>query len=153
MREGGVTVGTLRTRPRYWLLLVFLASLMALIIVVLILKPRGNITQATFQKFRIGMTESGLRDLLGRPDYQTVELGLVRGPMSYSVVFGSNSPTKEELRQQGHRDYTRQQWDSTEITITAISDTEGTVVCCYSGQGQKPFSWFDFVCHWISRLF
>ncbi len=142
-------MATLRTRPRYWLLVVFLACLMALI-VVLILKPRGNITQATFQRIRIGMTESGLRHLLGRPDYQTVELGLVRGPMSYSVDFGSN---KELLRQQGHRDYARQQWSSAELTIIAISDTEGKVVCCYRGEGQKNSPTWRVIWYWISQLY
>jgi hypothetical protein len=143
-------VGTLRTRPRYWLLVVFLASLMALIIVVLILKPRGNITQANFQKIRIGMTESALRHWLGPPDYQTVELGLVRGPISYSVDFGSD---KEALRQQGHRDYRRQQWSSAELTIIAISDTEGKVVCCYRGEGQKNSPTWRVIWYWISQLF
>ena len=139
----------LRTRLRAYLLLAFVGCLLTTVSLVVLL-PRERVTRANLEKIELDMSQAGLHGLLGPPDYQTVELGMVNGPNSYSTNFGDSA---KELRLRGYRDYTRQQWHSPEITIITISDAEGRVVCKYSGEGQRRVNAIDIVWYWLRRLF
>ena len=106
------------------------------------------VSQSAYDRIRLGMTQAELRSLLTRsPDYESRELGLVRGPENYTVNMAASPAT---LRSRGFRDYRRQQWQSAEITITVISDPAGHVVCRYKGGGQ-PRHWLDHARLWIAR--
>jgi hypothetical protein len=87
-------------------------------------------------------------NLLGTPDFQGMELGRVNGPENYSFSL----QPRNELRQDGHRDYWRQQWSSSKITIGVISDLEGQVVCRYSYAIQTR-SWLEVLRKWIAWMF
>jgi hypothetical protein len=130
--------------PRSYLWVALLAA--AAVATMFFLWPRRAVTLANFQRIQLGMSQADLCSLLGQPEYDTVELGLVRGPETYSLNFHESE--KERLRR-GFRDYRRQQWTSSEIMIIVISDPDGSVVCRYSGDGQRP-GWLDVLIR-ISR--
>jgi hypothetical protein len=115
----------------------------------LVLWPSNPVTRANFRKIQVGMSQAELRSLLGPPEYQTVESGLVDGP---EVYVTNQNQSDEERRQRGFREYLRQQWTSAEIEIVSISDSEGTVVCRYSGEGRR-LDWIAFLRSWLSRWF
>jgi hypothetical protein len=127
--------------PRSLSWLALLAAALATFMLALVLWPHGTVTRANFQRIRVGMSQADLRDLLGQPEYDTVELGLVKGSETYSLNF---TESEEKRRERGFRNYRRQQWSSSEITIIAISDLEGSVVCRYAGGGQRR-SWLDLL--------
>jgi hypothetical protein len=135
----------LRSHPR----LALLATAVAAVAVGFVWWPREAVTRANFQLIQVGMSQADLCDLLGRPDYDTVELGLVQGPETYTVNF---SQSDDERHRRGFRNYRHQQWTASEITIVVISDPEGHVVCRYSSEGQGR-RWFDSLRSWVSGLF
>jgi hypothetical protein len=112
--------------------------------------PQERVSQANFEKIELGMSQAAVQRILGPPEYQTIELGMVQGPKTYSIDFHARP---EELRLRGHRDYKRQQWSSPEITIIVIWDAGGSVVCRYTGEGQRRLNPLELVWYWISRLF
>jgi hypothetical protein len=61
-------------------LLALVALAIAVSVLVFSFWPRERITQANFQKIQVGMSQAGLRELLGEPEYEAVEFGLVQGP-------------------------------------------------------------------------
>jgi hypothetical protein len=69
--------------------------------------PREVITQKNFAKIQIGMSQDELCRLLGTPEYQTVETGLVNGPNCYSINAHQSA---EEARRRGYGQYRRQHW-------------------------------------------
>jgi hypothetical protein len=75
------------------------------------------------------MSQAELHHLLGSPHYQVVEIGLVNGPKIYAT---NGWLSAEEKRRLGYREYRRQAWSSLELTIVAISDLQGWVVCRYT---------------------
>jgi hypothetical protein len=83
------------------------------------------------------MSQADLRELLGAPEFDCAELGLVEGPDDYIAYSSSND---EKLRQQGFRDYRRQHWTSSQISIVVVSDKQGQVVCRYTSHGE-PWNW------------
>ena len=127
----------LRTSPV--LAIVALAIVVATVTVAV--WPKQRVTAANFDKIQIGMSQAELRELLGTPEFDFVELGLVEESEGYVTNKNFN---EEQLRQRGFRDYRHQQWTSTEITISVISDQEGEVVWRYRGQGQ-PGNWDAFL--------
>jgi hypothetical protein len=135
--------------PRYYPWVALLATAVAAVAVVFVSWPRGAVTRANFQRIQVGMSQADLSGLLGPPDYDTVELGLVQGPETYTVSFGESD---DERHRRGFRNYRRQQWTSSEVEIVVISDSAGSVVCRYRSEGQSS-SWLDFLRSWISRSF
>lgn len=125
-------------RPNWSRRLLWLAAIalpMPLIATILFVPlPGKRISAANFRGIRVGMSESELRELLGVPRYESVEMGLVNGPTNYTVNFAK---TDEELRARGFKEYVRYVWMSPEITITSIVDTDEKVVCAYSSGGQS----------------
>jgi hypothetical protein len=113
-----------------------IAIVVAVVIAGLVLAvwPREVITKKNFARIQVGMTQSDLYDLLGAPQYQTVEIGLVNGPESYAT---NSHISAEEKHRRGFRQYRRDQWTSAECTISAISDAQGRVVCRYVSSGER----------------
>ena len=133
-------------RSHQWVAL--LATGIAVVAVVFVLWHRGAVTRASFQRIQVGMSQAELCGLLGRPEVDTMELGMVQGPDTYSIIVGGSD---DERRQEGFMNYRRQQWASPEITIIVISDPDGSAVCRYSREGQSLLGWLDLVRSWISR--
>jgi hypothetical protein len=121
----------------------------ALAVLAIIFRPRLRVTQANFHRIQIGMSQAELSALLGPPELQVLESGLVEGPEKYIT---NSSQTEEQARQRGFRDYHRQQWASSEITIIAISDPEGRVACRYSAGGRTA-DWLDYLRSWLPPWF
>jgi hypothetical protein len=121
----------------------------AVVALLIVLWSPNPVTRANFGRIRIGMSQAELHRLLGAPDYQTVESGLVDGPETYIT---NRDLSDEERQRRGFRDCRRQQWTSPEVTIVVISDTDGQVVCRYSGDGQRS-GWLTFLRSWLSRWF
>jgi hypothetical protein len=96
-------------------------------------KIRNTATRENFAKIVIGMSQAQVHEIFGPPDIKTMELGLVEGPDRYTINM---SQSIEERRARGFEMYSHEQWSSGEITVTAILDSEGKVVCRYSGSGQ-----------------
>jgi hypothetical protein len=109
--------------------------------VILTFWPRQRITAANFCTIQIGMSQTELRGLLGDPEFDFVGLGVVEGPDIY--VTNSILP-EEQLRQRGFQDCRYQQWTSSEITISVISNQQGEVVCRWSSKG-RPWEWREFL--------
>jgi hypothetical protein len=110
--------------------------------------PKNPITRANVARLQIGISQAELRHLLGEPDSQIVESGLVDGPEHYIT---NRDLSDDERRRRGFREYRREEWTSAEVDVVVISDTEGRVVCKYSGPGQ-PTDWFARLRFWLSRL-
>jgi hypothetical protein len=109
--------------------------------------PEDPVSRANFRGIEVGMPVAEVCRVLGAPQVDVEELGMVGGPGTYSVNFG---PSAEEQRRRGFRVCRRQQWSSPDITIIVISDPEGQVVCRYSGEGQEPY-WLARLRSWLSR--
>lgn len=140
--------------PLKWLrthtLLVSAVAVLVLVVLVFyFFWPREQVTQANFQRIELGMSQAELIALLGAPDSHAVELGFVTDSKTYAINFASN---QQQLRERGFRNYQREQWISSEISIVVILDLDGVVVCKYSADGQK-WSWFAFLRSRVSRLF
>ncbi len=133
----GMVRNWVRSRP----FLAFIAFAIVVSTLVIALWPKQRITKANFDKIQIGMSQEELRRLLGPPEFDKVEVGLVKDPNTYSITL---STPPEELRRQGHKDYRWQQWTSSEISIVVVSDMEGQVVCRYPGPGQE-WDWREFL--------
>jgi hypothetical protein len=118
----------LRSHP--WLTLAALAG--AVVTLSWIVLGGNQVTRSNFDRIQLGMSRADVHDLLGPPEFQVVESGLVDGPASYIT---NREQTDEERRRRGFRDYRREQWSSSEIEIVVISDLEGRVVCRYPGLG------------------
>jgi hypothetical protein len=125
-----------------------LATLIGAVVVLSFVARSSNpVSRANFRRIEVGMPQAEVCSLLGAPEYEVEELGLVYGPETYTVNFGQSD---EERRRRGFRDYRRQQWTSPEISIIVISDSEGKVVCRYSGKGREPY-WLALLRSWLSR--
>jgi hypothetical protein len=109
--------------------------------------PQERVTRANYEKIQLGMSQADLRLLLGRPQVQAVDLGMVQGDSYLTYLPGGSPPDK------GFRKCMRQQWDSPEISIVGVFDTEGRVICRYTGEGQRRVNAIDIVWYWIWRLF
>jgi hypothetical protein len=121
----------------------------AAIALLLLLWPPNPVTRANLARIRVGMSQAELHRVLGAPEYQTVEWGLVDGPETYIT---NRDQGEEERRRRGFREYRRQQWTSSEVTIIVIAEPHGQVVCRYSGEGQRR-DWFAFLRSWWRRWF
>jgi hypothetical protein len=137
--------------PRNWLhpgsllalsILTILGSLLGLILL-----SQDSVTRHNFAKIRVGMSTAELSQLLGTPEYQANESGLVDGPEHYST---NHALSAEERRRSGIQEYRRQQWSSSELTIIAISDLQGRVVCRYAGEGRRR-SWIALLRYRLTR--
>jgi hypothetical protein len=135
----------LRARP----ILASLSALLALAPVMFVILPSPRVTKRNFERITVGMSQADLYDLLGKPVYDDRELGLVQGPESYTT---NRLQSEEELRRRGFKDCRRQQWDSSELSIIVILDSEQRVVCRYMGGARRGY-WLDSVRSWFSRLF
>lgn len=137
-------------RQRVGSRLLWLAVVLVVVAIAFCLRPRPAgtkkpITQATFDEIHLGMRQAELLEMLGKPDFETAELGKVNGPESYSLNF---SQSEAERRARGYEDYHRRQWTSSAITIIVITDAKGAVVCRYSGEGNRV-SWWRAVRAWL----
>jgi hypothetical protein len=106
-----------------------------------------RVTRQKFGAIRIGMSQTELRHLLGPPDFQVVETGLVSGPGEYTT---NSFISEEEKRRRGFQKYQRQQWASREVSIVVVSDLQGQTVCRYAGPGHK-LDWIALLRGWLSR--
>jgi hypothetical protein len=122
-------------------------ALAVVAVLVLVLWPWQKVTKNNFGKIRVGMSQDELYQLLGSPEYQVVELGIVRDPNTYGTNGWLGSEEKQRL---GCQEYQREHWSSSEIFIAAISDIEGRVVCRYMGPGQKR-DWLTLFWSWTAR--
>jgi hypothetical protein len=125
-----------RSRP----FLAFLAFAIVLAALVFALWPKQRITKANFDKIQAGMSQEELRQLLGTPYFDNVQLGLVIDPQTFAPPSGPPG----ELRRKGYKEYRWQNWASSEISIGVVSDSEGQVVCRYSQPGQE-WDWREFL--------
>ncbi len=136
----------LRAHP----LLIFPALVaMAAVALAFLWLAQERVTTANFERIRIGMPQAELHRLLGKPAYQTVELGIVRGPGEYAM----NPRSADELLPLGYSYVTREQWSSPELSIIAITNADGEVVCRYRAEGQAGGDWRYTAYLWLSRLF
>jgi hypothetical protein len=135
----------LRSHPRLAAALFTGALVASFLGLLVLLWPPNPITRANFDRIRVGMSQAELYGLLGAPQYQTVESGLVEGPETYAT---NRDQSDEERRRRGFREYRRQQWTSSEVTIIVISEPQGRVVCRYSGDGQTR-DWLAFLRSWL----
>ena len=133
-----------RARPRLVPVRSFLAALL-----VVMLWPRERATRLDFAKIHPGMSQAELQQLLGMPEFDVLETGLVNDSENYST---NNHLTKEEKRERGFREYQHQQWSSPEISIVVISDLQGRAVCRYAGPGHGR-AWIAFLRYWLRRWF
>jgi len=139
--------------PRDWLRPGSLLALSVLavgggLLSLILLSPQAA-TRHNYSKVRLGMSQAELCRLLGTPAYQVTESGLVNGPESYSI---SPLMSEQERRQRGYQEYRRQQWSSSKVTIIAISDLQGRIVCRYTGPGHQR-SWIQVLRYRFARWF
>jgi len=129
--------------------LAILATLTGVVALVLVPLFKNPVSRANFGRIHVGMSQAEVYRLLGQPEYQSVELGLVDGPETYTINFGQ---TVEERRRRGFREYQREQWCASGITITVIADLDhGRVVCRYIVEGEP--NWIAVLRSWLSRWF
>jgi len=119
----GMVRNWVRSRP----FLIFFAFAIVVATLVFTFWPKQRITKANFDKIQIGMSQEELLQLLGTPEIDTVQLGLVEDPQTF-IILGSDSR---------YKDYRFQQWTSSEISIGVVSDSEGQLVCRYSNPGRE----------------
>jgi len=119
----GMVRNWVRSRP----FLTFIAFAIVVSTLVIALWPKQRITKANFDKTQIGMSQGELLQLLGTPEIDTIQLGLVEDPQTF-IILGSDSR---------YKDYRFQQWTSSEISIGVVSDSEGQLVCRYSNPGRE----------------
>jgi hypothetical protein len=93
------------------------------------------VSPENFEKIHIGMTREEVIDLLGKPGYEAMQLGLVNGPDGYSI---STDTDVAGLRRKGFQDYRFQQWTSRTVSIMVVTDGEDRVVCRDAQEGRKP---------------
>jgi hypothetical protein len=117
-------------------------------VLLFVLWPGKRVTKANFEHIAIGMPQSDLHALLGTPEYEARESGLVVGPESYIV---NATQSEEEQRRRGFLDYQRQQWSSQELSIVVILDADQRVACRYTGPAQQSF--FERIRIYLSKLF
>jgi len=112
--------------------------------------PRQRVTEANFLKIKVGMSEADLRVLLGAPKLDEVVFGLVVAPDRFMHCDNNrkewydNHFGKQQLLELGYRNYRRQEWTSSEITIVAVFNQQGPLVCWYKGEGE-PWDWLEFL--------
>jgi hypothetical protein len=106
--------------------------------------PRPSVTRANFARIRVGMSQAELYQIFGRPEYDAQSFGMVSGPDTFST--NDHQSTEERLRR-GFLVYRFQQWSSPELSIIAISDLQGRVVCRYTAPGHEK-GWFTFLQGW-----
>ena len=111
-----------RTRLHAYVALVLLACVVTAVIVVLLL-PGERVTEANYEKIKLGMSQAEVQRLLGPPDHED------RGDSIY------------------------QQWHSPELTIILISDGAGGVRARWSGKGKRTASVFEMLWYWMMRQF
>jgi hypothetical protein len=127
--------------------LLVLFVLAAIALQVLVFWPWQKVTKHNFEKIRLGMSRDELHQLLGSPDYQVVEIGIVKDPNTYAIKGWFDAEKKQRL---GYQEYQREHWTSSEIDIAAISDFEGRVVCRYTGPG---WDWQTSFWSWLGWSF
>lgn len=100
-----------------------------------------KLTRQNVATVKIGTTRDALRELLGDPDYQLIQLGRVEDESTFVTNYAM-SPSQQKAA--GHRKYILEQWSSREMTFTAIIDRSDRVVCRYisSGHSGSPFGMF-----------
>ena len=106
---------------------------------------REPVTPENVARVRVGMSDAKLFELLGRPWYETKELGKVVGER-YLTSPGS-SPA--ELRKRGFRELVRRQWTSREAGVVVVSDLAGNVVCRYDAQPRSRGSLLNDWLGWM----
>jgi hypothetical protein len=109
--------------------------------------PRPWVTRKNFARIRVGMSQAELYQIFGRPEYDAQSFGLVSGPDTFST---NDHQSIDERRRRGFLVYRFQQWASPELSIVAISDLQGRVVCRYTAPGHTP-GWFTALQGWLSR--
>jgi hypothetical protein len=151
-------------KGKFRLFLVFVALAVVIATVTLALWPKQRITAANYDKIQIGMSQAELRGVLGPPqrvedfvgqfcgeEFISVENGmLVRtfrvGDQGFITALDYNYSHygKDELRRMGFKDYQRQVWISSEISIVLITNQEGHVADRFSGEG-VTWNWRRFL--------
>ena len=100
-------------------------------------RQETSVNHANYALISPGMSEAGLRRLLGPPGYSQKQLGQItspEGPNSYTTNLSASPAT---LRKRGFEDTHYLQWTSPEITISVVLDSSGKVATRYSSEGQS----------------
>ena len=123
------------------------ASVLLAAVLLFALWPGQPVTKQNFERITIGMPQADLHALLGIPEYETRESGLVGGPETYMV---NHTLSEDERHRRGFRDYKRQQWSSQGLSIVVILDADQRVVCRYVWPGQQGL--FELIRGWLAKL-
>ena len=134
---------------RIGLCLLILCGLVVLlgvgVMLAFVYQREARISRGNYARIHRGMSEADVMRLLGSPDHDMMQFGLVsaaEGPGAYAANFLGPTP---ELRKRGYKDYRFLQWASPQITIVIICDKSGSVAAKYTGVGQERSmqSWFN----------
>jgi hypothetical protein len=115
------------------------------VMVAFVYQREAWISRGNYARIHRGMSEADVMRLLGSPDHDMMQFGLVsaaEGPGAYAANFLGPTP---ELRKRGYEDYRFLQWASPEITIVIICNKSGSVAAKYTAPGQERSmqSWFN----------
>lgn len=105
-----------------------------------------QVTATNYDRIRHSMSMQEVRQLLGRPDYDQTEYGIIGISGAYVT---NDSLSDEEKIDLGYQKYRRLQWTSREITIVVVFDMNGLVATRYSGDGQNSAGWWRW--WWAKR--
>lgn len=93
----------------------------------------GSVSQESVALIEVGMSRSGVHEILGTPDLQFVNVGRVNGPTEFVT---NTSLTASETAARGFSKHLFEQWSTTSFTAILIFDQTDTVACQYSSHGQ-----------------
>lgn len=133
-------VAAARERSR-WAVVVLAAATVAAGVGLLLFLSAPAVTRANFDRIGPGMPRGEVRAILGRPEFEAAELGLVGGPGVYTTNIGQ---PPDEIRRRGFREYRREQWVSAEVTIVVVFGEDERVACKYSSAGE-PTRWLGWL--------
>ena len=122
-----------KTKLLSWVIVLGAMLLIALLVpVVLSLWPR--VTAENYARIDVGMALADVERILGKPRYDDTEYGVIGETGAYVI---NDSLSDEEKRDMGYRKYRELQWDSPEITIVVVFDSNGLVATRYRSEGQR----------------
>ena len=85
------------------------------------------------------MTISDVQQLLGHPDYDDIEFGVIGSTGAYVT---NDLLTDDEKRKLGYQKYRRLQWTSRELSIIVVFDMHEQVATCSRGDGHDSAAWW-----------
>ena len=98
-----------------------------------------RVTPDNYLRISDSMTFQETVDLLGSPDYDTTEQGLISGSGTYVTNAFLSATEKREL---GYKTYRRVQWTSPTISIIVVFDRNDRVATHYRSDGHDSALWW-----------